>query len=447
MQDLTSRRDSLQTLIKQQEAELISVEEAQKNPAIRDHQSWLDEERFLEAIRDARQSIKESLLEAINSIDTGDLTIELHTSTLGHDEELRRVWEINQGIKVVIDEIKQQVEEKFEDIRQETQNAAPKWIAGFREHKSEFAEASKKLGNVIVNTLQSQLERNKLAFEKLQKQIRVENSRVVNKNNLLVERNGILNQIESECQRMSYKRDRHAKKMSETLNRRVQISVKGNGNKYSYINWLSTNLDGRSVKKHHIEKIVRAHTPRQLASIIREGNDTRLLEETDISEAATTSIFMAFKQNTRLIYELEHIVPEDLPDIRMKLKDGTYRKLDELSTGQKFTVIILLALTEDDKPIIYDQPEDALEAALIFSDIAQLLRKAKDTRQFIFATHNPNMSVAADLDLAIVVSGSATEATVDMTGGIEDANIRDSLIEYLEGGSEAMEQRIGKYES
>ena len=35
----------------------------------------------------------------------------------------------------------------------------------------------------------------------------------------------------------------------------------------------------------------------------------------------------------------------------------------------------------------------------------------------IYATHNPNMSFAADLDLAIVMSGSVTDATVDMTGG------------------------------
>ena len=56
------------------------------------------------------------------------------------------------------------------------------------------------------------------------------------------------------------------------------------------------------------------------------------------------------------------------------------------------------------------------------------------------------MSVAADLDLAIVVSGTATEAHVDTTGGLEDVTVRESLINYLEGGTEAIEQRIGKYE-
>jgi hypothetical protein len=56
------------------------------------------------------------------------------------------------------------------------------------------------------------------------------------------------------------------------------------------------------------------------------------------------------------------------------------------------------------------------------------------------------MSVAADLDLAIVVSGTATEARIDTSGGLEDIAVRQSLIEYLEGGTEAIEHRVRKYE-
>ena len=96
--------------------------------------------------------------------------------------------------------------------------------------------------------------------------------------------------------------------------------------------------------------------------------------------------------------------------------------------------------------MIYDQPEDALDTSMIYSDIAQILRKAKDTRQFIFATHNSNMSVAADLDLAIIIRASSSEGTIDRVGGLSENNVREGLIEYLEGGSEAMYQRLRKLE-
>lgn len=450
LEDLISRSDMQDKQIKADEQRLVAIEETKKNPAIRDHQAWLDEERFLDSLREAREQVKDSLTRAISNIDVDSLDIAPHKSTLGHDDELKKVWEINQKIKSYIEDLGQQVEDKFEEIRQNSQSAAPNWITAYRAHKKAYAEVSEKLGNVQINALQTNLQRNKKLLEKLQTQIRNEKQKNNRKMKLIESRNLTLNQIESERQRISQKRDRQAKAMSKTLKKRVLVSVTASGNKRAFSKWLSENFDGRSVKNHHIEKIVSACSPRELAEMVRKNNDNNaqaLMKKFTISSTAADSILMTLKQNTSLLYKLEHIVLEDLPDIRMKLKNGDFKKLDELSTGQKFTVIILLALTDDDKPIVYDQPEDAIEAALIFSDIAQLLRHAKDYRQFIFATHNPNMSVAADLDLAIVVSGSAKDATVDQAGGIEDPNIRGSLIEYLEGGKEAMAHRIGKYEN
>ena len=58
----------------------------------------------------------------------------------------------------------------------------------------------------------------------------------------------------------------------------------------------------------------------------------------------------------------------------MRMSDNTMRPLGELSGGQKFTVIVLLALTDDHQPIIYDQPEDALDTSLIYNNIAQQLK-------------------------------------------------------------------------
>ncbi len=447
---LESRRIKLGQQISEEEKELRSHEEAENNPVIRDHQAWLDEERFLNSLRDAREKIKEGLMESLGTVDTTALDVGLPSSKLGHDAELKRVWDVNQGFKSYFKGLNQEIEDAFKNIRQESQNAAPNWIAEYREHVREYKELSEKLGNVQINTLQANLQKNKSALESLRNQIRAETQRRKKESDLLQARNQIMNQVESERQRMSQKRDRHAQTMSKTLNKRVQVSVTPGGNRGVYIKWLSTHLDKRSIKANQIEEIVREYSPRQLAELVRNtdgGNAEPLASKLHVSVAAASSILSTLKGNLQLWYGIEHIRIEDLPDIRMRLSGSEYRQLDELSTGQKFTVIILLALTDDDKPIVYDQPEDSLEAALRFSDIAQLLRQTKDSRQFIFATHDPNLSVAADLDLAIVVSGSAKDASVEVSGGLEDPRIRNSLIVHLEGGKEAMDHRIGKYES
>ncbi len=445
LEDLNKRKTSLQADIDLLEKSLRAIEETRNVPAIRDNQSWLDEERYLKTLRDNRDRIKNDLLAAIDAIDAGAFDLLLPETSLGHEDELNKVWRLNQSVSQFIQQLKDDIERKFDEIRQQSQEAAPNWLAGFSQHKKDYLEASQKLTNVQVNSLQTQLQNKKSALVKLDNQIREARALNERKKLLLVRRGELLNQIESERQRVSEKRNRHAKAMSGTLNKRVLISVKANGNKSAYITWLSSKLDGRSVKRHHIESVVSVYSPRELANALRKNNYEQLATDTEISETAATSIYTTFRHNSDLLYDLEHIITDDLPDIRMRLKDDTYRPLDQLSTGQKFTVIILLALTDDDKPIVYDQPEDALDTALIFTDIAQLLRRAKDSRQFIFATHNANISVAADLDLAIVISGSATEARIDLTGGIEDSEVCGSLIEYLEGGPEAVEHRMGKY--
>jgi histidinol phosphatase-like PHP family hydrolase/predicted ATPase len=445
LEDLNKRKTSLQVNIDLLEKSLRAIEATKNVPAIRDNQSWLDEERFLKALKDSRDQIKNDLLGAIEAIDIDAFEIPLPDTNLGHEDELKKVWELNKSVNQFLQQLKEDIDHRFDEIRTQSLTAAPNWLAGFSNHKKDYAEASQKLANVQVNSLQTQLHNNKGALGKLDNQIREAKALIERKKLLLSKRGEILNQLESERQRVSEKRNRHAKAMSATLNKRVLISVKANGNKSTYIDWLANRLDGRSVKRHHIEGVVNVYSPRQLANALRNNNYKQLAIDAEISETAATSIYMMFKQNSDLLYELEHVITDDLPDIRMRLKDDSYRPLDQLSTGQKFTVIILLALTDDDKPIVYDQPEDALDTALIFTDIAQLLRRAKDNRQFIFATHNANISVAADLDLAVVISGSATEARIDLAGGIEDSEVRGSLIEYLEGGTEAVEYRMGKY--
>ena len=65
------------------------------------------------------------------------------------------------------------------------------------------------------------------------------------------------------------------------------------------------------------------------------------------------------------LYELQLTDVEDVIDVQLQVDPGNYRRLEELSHGQKCMVILMVALAEGDFPLLVDQPEDALHAQVL----------------------------------------------------------------------------------
>ena len=84
------------------------------------------------------------------------------------------------------------------------------------------------------------------------------------------------------------------------------------------------------------------------------------------------------------------------------MDDGTYRKLTELSGGQRVNLLLSLLLeTDDERPLIIDQPEDELDNRFLLDTLLPALRNLKGRRQVILATHNANIVVNGDADQVI----------------------------------------------
>lgn len=78
--------------------------------------------------------------------------------------------------------------------------------------------------------------------------------------------------------------------------------------------------------------------------------------------------------------------------------------------GQRCTAILALALATGTDPIVIDQPEDEIDNEFIYthlSELVPLLRKAKESRQVIIATHNPNLPVNGDAELICALVASS----------------------------------------
>jgi hypothetical protein len=124
-----------------------------------------------------------------------------------------------------------------------------------------------------------------------------------------------------------------------------------------------------------------------------------------------------------------------------------FRKIDDLSTGQQCTAILHLLLLDNLDPLILDQPEDNLDNAFIAERIVAELRKAKISRQFLFATHNANIPVFGDAEWIGVLSVEDNKGKIlpEQQGAIDIPAIQKLAADILEGGKSAFNQRREKY--
>lgn len=133
--------------------------------------------------------------------------------------------------------------------------------------------------------------------------------------------------------------------------------------------------------------------------------------------------------------------------VSFKLKMGN-RDLAELSPGERGIVLLIfyLALSKNKTPLIIDQPEDNLDNQSVYSKLVPCICRAKQKRQVIIVTHNPNIAVACDAEQIIycTMDKNNFEITYD-SGAIENPVIKEKVVDVLEGTLPAFNLRRYKY--
>ncbi|ADO02698.1 ATPase [Helicobacter pylori SJM180] len=119
------------------------------------------------------------------------------------------------------------------------------------------------------------------------------------------------------------------------------------------------------------------------------------------------------------------------------------RALNETSFGQRCTAVLVVLLSLGNNPIIIDEPEAHLDSTLIANYLVALIKKRKQKRQIIFATHNANFVLNADAELIIQLKNENNKI-VAQSFMIESDAYKEDLLK-LEGGEEAFKNRERKY--
>ncbi|WQZ45411.1 ATPase [Helicobacter pylori] len=119
------------------------------------------------------------------------------------------------------------------------------------------------------------------------------------------------------------------------------------------------------------------------------------------------------------------------------------RALNETSFGQKCTAVLVVLLSLGNNPIIIDEPEAHLDSTLIANYLVTLIKKQKQKRQIIFATHNANFVLNADAEQIIQLKNENNKI-VAQSFMIESDKHKEDLLK-LEGGKKAFKDRERKY--
>lgn len=208
-----------------------------------------------------------------------------------------------------------------------------------------------------------------------------------------------------------------------------------------YINQtIQSKFKGKAAGLEYVESLLRKYNFNQREDVIKFIN-----EVLDAINEDEQKIDTLLKRDQLDFYNF--ITELDYLDVGFSLKMGD-KELSQLSPGEKGTVLLIfyLALDKEELPLIIDQPEDNLDNQSVFNKLVPSVLEAKQHRQVILITHNPNLAIACDSELVICCEKNTVENKINyLSGAIEDPIIKQRIVDILEGTMPAFNLRTEKY--
>lgn len=134
------------------------------------------------------------------------------------------------------------------------------------------------------------------------------------------------------------------------------------------------------------------------------------------------------------------------PVYKLKLGD---KNISELSPGERGALLLIFYLTldQEDIPLVIDQPEENLDNQSVYNILVHFIIKAKDRRQIIIVTHNPNLAVVCDAEQIVHIHiDKMNQNKVEyFSGSLENPVINNAVVDILEGTFPAFDTRTLKY--
>lgn len=267
---------------------------------------------------------------------------------------------------------------------------------------------------------------------------------------LMDERRHLLQEWDEVLSQEFLELEQAAKSASRKLREQVKLAVVRNGDRKPLIDFLESNMTGR---KDQIRRAVEQpnFSLRDFSQAVMDG-PARLQLDFGISAAQAEGLGQLGLDTRLALAEIElQTTTEVSLNVASENQGADWKRLQDLSKGQKATALLLLLLLDSTSPLIVDQPEDDLDNRFVTTGVVPRIRTSKKQRQFVFATHNANIPVLGDAELIAVLSANGEagmgQCQLDprTMGAIDTPEVKKLVEDLLEGGHTAFEARRNKY--
>jgi chromosome segregation protein len=219
----------------------------------------------------------------------------------------------------------------------------------------------------------------------------------------------------------------------------ITLDLKYRGDRAAFIDFLRKLVEGTGIQRRTLEALVE-----KFADPIELYRD--LVGSSPEAEKLFGSPQSWGNFHQRIMLDLSTFLNYRVPDVLTLLYNGI--PLERHSLGQRASALILFLLDRSDQHfLIIDQPEDDLDNRSLFEDVIKRLWHAKDTIQFLFATHNPNMPVLGEAEQVHASSYDAGSGTISTdAGSVDRPETQAKIINIMEGGQDAFARRREIYQ-
>jgi predicted ATP-dependent endonuclease of OLD family len=238
-------------------------------------------------------------------------------------------------------------------------------------------------------------------------------------------------------------RQQVAKSLTKALLPLIRVKIRQAAQLTEFIGAITNALRGSGLRYNEIAQAIAASmTPRELVEAA-ENYDVGFLSKTaKISSERVERIVAQLRAAAS-----ESIIGIALDDIAdFELLDGSdFKAMDEISVGQRCTVVLSILLQHPDRVLIVDQPEDHLDNAFIVDTLIGAIRRRSANSQLIFSTHNANIPVLGDAASVIRMASNGKRGFVMHAAPLVDPKSVNAITTIMEGGDEAFRTRAEFY--
>jgi seryl-tRNA synthetase len=259
------------------------------------------------------------------------------------------------------------------------------------------------------------------------------------------ERKEILDKLETIRSHRFDVRSQLIRRLNKELGPKIRISIERAGQTSEYASALVGALRGSGLRFNEVAPVIADQmSPREFIDFVENEDIEGLANITGITPARAGKIIERINEQG-----VDAILTAPIEDgIGFSLLDGSdYKSADQLSTGQRCTIILPLLLKQHQLSLVVDQPEDHLDNAFIVDTLIKVISQRRKDGQMIFSTHNANIPVLGDADQVVLLGSDGKRGFVRHSGPLNDSKTVEAITTVMEGGIEAFDRRSKFYHS